>query len=135
MSFAFERFGDEWALRILPGYAFTKDGRREEVHLLKVGPLATRKAARDFTLQVHNHLVFWTWVLANGTDGFSLTVGSARIQVRGILLSCELSSPVAADVGPHQEFLKDEEVRLARLEEQIEQDLAEGEQVEGVDAN
>jgi hypothetical protein len=124
MSFAFERFTDEWALRILPGYTFTRDGHAEPLHHLRVGPLATRKAARDFTLQVYNHLVFWTWVLAEGRDSVELDFGSGNLAViRGLLLSCELSSRVDADVEAHPEFLRDEDVRLARLEEQLEEDL------------
>lgn len=123
LSFAFDRFGDEWALRILPGYAFTKDGEREELEHTKIGPLATRKAARDFTLQVHNHLVFWTWVLAGGADGFPLDVGAVAVQVRGLLLSCELSTPLTADVEPGEEFVRDQAMQVERLEKQIEADL------------
>jgi hypothetical protein len=137
MTFGFERFGGEWALRILPGYAFTKDGYFEQLHHSRIGPLATRKAARDFTLQVYNHLVFWTWILAEGRDSFELDLGGARpASVRGLLLSCELASRVEADVEVEPEFLRDEDARLARLEEQLEDEIdAEGEPVEATDAD
>ena len=137
MAFGFQRFGPDWALRILPGYVFTKDGKTEFLHHLRIGPLATRKAARDFTLQVYNHLVFWTWVLAEGRDSFELDLGTTRhVIVRGLLLSCELASRIRADVEPDAEFLRDEDLRLARLEDQLEADLdADGEALETADAD
>jgi predicted HTH transcriptional regulator len=89
LGFGFESFGSEWALRILPGYVFTKDGRYVPLHYSKVGALATRKAARDFNMQVYNDLVFWTWVLAEGRDTFGIELGvGCAVSVRGLLLAC-----------------------------------------------
>lgn len=128
LGFGFESFGSEWVLRILPGYVFTKDGRCTFLHYSRVGALATRKAARDFNLQVYNDLVFWTWVLSEGRDNFEVELGDARsLSVRGLLLSCELASPPAGDVDIPPELLRSEDARLARLEQEV-ADAAESDQ-------
>jgi hypothetical protein len=120
LGFGFESFGGAWSLRILPGYVFTKDGRRTFLHHEKIGALATRKAARDFNLQVYNDLVFWTWVLAGGKDSFNISVGEGRsISVRGLLVNCELASPPGADLEVPPDFSPDEDALLARLEQEV----------------
>ena len=127
LSFRFQSYRNEWALCILPGYVFTKDGRYESLHHSKIGALATRKAARDFNLQVYNDLVFWTWMQAEGHDSFEVDLGDSRtLSVRGLLLSCELASPPAAELDIPADVLRREEVRLARLEQAVE-DAAESE--------
>lgn len=136
MAFGFESFGNEWALRILPGYAFTTDGNYASLHHSKIGALATRKAARDFSLQVYNHLVFWTWVLAQGQDSFELSFGdAAHVAVRGLLLNCELALPPSADAEVSEELIGKEDARLARLEEEVRSDLEDGRSPEASDAN
>jgi hypothetical protein len=120
ITFGFELYGGEWAFRMLPGYVFTKDGRQDYLHHLKIGALATRKAARDFTLQVYNHLVFWTWVLARGSDSFDVDFGlDVHVAVRGILLSCELAAPSAAEDDLWPDEVRGEDFRLERLEEEV----------------
>jgi len=79
----FDRYGDAWVLHLLPGYVFTVNGWTRLVEGNKVGSLATRRAARDYNLQVHNDLIFWLWVLSQGTDHFLLDTGSSQsIEVR-----------------------------------------------------
>jgi len=96
--FGFERFKRTWALRILPGYVFTMDGREELMDHLRVGALATRKAARDFNQQVLNDLVFWSWVLASGRDSFDIATGGTPISVLAGLASCQIEVPAEADM-------------------------------------
>jgi hypothetical protein len=85
-----------------------------------VGALATRKAARDFNMQVYNDLVFWTWVLAEGRDSFQIDLGYGRhLSVRGLLLSCELASPPMADLDIAPERRRSEDAQLARLEREV----------------
>lgn len=131
MYFGFESFQNEWALRVLPGYVFTKDGRYTLLHYSKIGVLATRKAARDFNMQVYNDIVFWTWVLSEGRDSFEVGLADdISLSIRGVLLSCELAS-AAFDPDLVVEEVK-EDSRLARLEEEI---AAEAElELEGVQA-
>lgn len=89
--FGFERFGTEWALRILPGYVFTNDGREELLYYKRIAVLATRRAARDFNIQVYNDLVFWTWVLSGGRPEWDLDTGMEMpINLKGTLESCDL---------------------------------------------
>ena len=139
LGFAFEQFRDAWGLRILPGYVFTTDGRHRFLHHLKIGALATRKAARDFNLQVYNDLVFWTWVLAEGKDVFSIPVSDdLSIAVRGLLVNCELSAPVGAELTVNPESSRDEDALLARLEDEVaeaaEAELEATSAIEGDDA-
>lgn len=131
LSFQFQDYRNEWALCILPGYVFTKDGRYELLHYSKVGALATRKAARDFNLQVYNDLVFWTWVLAEGKDSFEIDLGDTRtLSARGLLLSCEIASPSTSDLSIPHGLGGREEAQLARLEQavadQAESDMEDG---------
>jgi hypothetical protein len=119
MNFGFEGFQNEWALRILPGYVFTKDGRYTLLHYSRIGALATRKAARDFNMQVYNDIVFWTWVLADGKDSFEISLAEDHpLSIRGLLLSCELaSSPTDLDFSV--EIVQKEDPRLVQLEQEI----------------
>jgi hypothetical protein len=127
IGFGFENVGGDWALQILPSYVFTKDGRRTLLDPHKVGPLTTKKSARDFNLQVYNDLFFWTWVMADGLDSFDLDLGEdVSVSVRGLLLSCELALPPVIDVEIDPLRLKREEEDLARMEDE----LAESEEAE-----
>ena len=120
LGFAFESFRNEWALRILPSYVFTRDGKYTLLHHSRIGALATRKAARDFNMQVYNDLVFWTWILAEGKDSFAINLADDQsLSVRGLLLSCELASLPAPDLDEGSELTRKEDVELARLEDEI----------------
>jgi hypothetical protein len=89
--FKFEPYGETWALQILPGYVFTVNGWRKLVEGPRVAALATRRAAHDYNPQVHNDLVFWTWILGRGQDCFALNAGcDGRIELRGSLAFCEV---------------------------------------------
>lgn len=135
VSYGFRRVGTDWALEILPTYVFTKDGRGTLLDSNKVGPLTTRKAARDFNLQVYNDLVFWTWVMADGKDSFDLPLADGlHVAVRGLLLSCELALPPIIDVEVSPERQKKEDEELARLEAEL-ADSEEAEFAEREDAN
>ena len=64
----FEQFGEAWALTLLPGYVFTLDGETRPIASEKIGPLSTRRAARDYNPTVLHDLVFWSRMLADGHD-------------------------------------------------------------------
>ncbi len=120
IAFSFQNVGSEWALEILPTYVFTKDGHGTMLDRDKVGPLTTRKSARDFNMQVYNDLVFWTWVMADGKDSFELSLGDdLHVAVRGLLLSCELALPPIFDVESNPQWQKNEDDALARLEAEL----------------
>lgn len=63
---AFRRFGDSWGLQLVPTIVFTTDGYDDLLKGPRVGPLATRRMARDFNPQVQNDLFFWRWVFIRG---------------------------------------------------------------------
>ena len=95
--FGFERFGIDWVLRILPGYVFTSDGREKLLQHRRISALSTRRAARDYNLQVHNDLVFWTWVLSRENPQFEMSTGGRfPIVISGSLASCELEATAMA---------------------------------------
>lgn len=81
IRFSFRRYGDDWVLHIVPTFVFTTDGYGELLRGPRVGPLATRRMARDFNPQVQNDLYFWRWVLmgeetrAQLCDNVALTSG------------------------------------------------------------
>ena len=66
LRFAFRRFGDSWVLLLVPTIVFTTDGHDDLLRGRRVGPLATRRMARDYNPQVQNDLFFWRWALARG---------------------------------------------------------------------
>lgn len=96
--FGIERYSNAWAIRILPGYVFTIDGKEKLLDHKRVGALATKRAARDFNLQVHNDLVFWAWVLSRGKDPFTIDTGGEPLLTQGRLANCEIELPAQADV-------------------------------------
>jgi hypothetical protein len=120
IGFSFENVADDWALQILPTYVFTKDGQHTFLDSQKVGPLTTRKSARDFNLQVYNDLIFWTWVMADGMDSFDLDLGDdLSVSVRGLLLGCELALPPVIELEVDPARIKREEEDLARMEDEL----------------
>jgi len=74
----FEQFGNAWALTLLPGYVFTLDGETKPIASEKIGPLSTRRAARDYNPTVLHDLVFWSRMLADGHDDSSFRLHLTR---------------------------------------------------------
>jgi Putative ATP-dependent DNA helicase recG C-terminal/SIR2-like domain len=124
--FGFEYYKGTYALRILPGYVFTVDGQETLLHHRRVGALATRKAARDFNLQVFNDLVFWSWMLSGGQKEIVLKTGASPIVISSTLASCELEIPAEADIQfvPPESKWSDDDV------ESLEQEIAEEKEAE-----
>lgn len=79
-SFLLERFGDVWTLQLLPGYVFTMNGVRHLLDGERVNKLSTKRASRDYNSQVHNDLVFWSWVLAGGEPGNFILTSVPRLK-------------------------------------------------------
>jgi hypothetical protein len=120
VRFAFEQFGDTWALSLLPGYVFTVDGRHQLVAGPKVGPLATRRAARDYNPQVHNDLVFWLWVLARGAETLSLDAGSCpSVELRARFAACTVREVTPTPDADELDVVDDRGAQLA-IEDELE---------------
>jgi hypothetical protein len=74
----FERFADKWCLALLPGYVFTVDGDQTPIESERIGPLSTRRAARDYNPSVLHDLVFWSRILAHGSEStFRISLDAA----------------------------------------------------------
>jgi hypothetical protein len=114
MRFQFRRFGREWGLLLVPGWVFTTDGYRDILRGPRVGPLSTRRAARDYNPNVANHLNFWAWTLCAGSSEIVLPGGAVTIE-RHFLSRQIAGSPPAGD---HEEDLIDDE-----FEEEIAEEL------------
>ncbi len=128
-KFGFERYANQWAIQIVPGYIFTLDGRRKLMEGPKVGPLSTKRAARDYNPNVLNDLVFWSWVLSAGEERFVIDDGyESRFTVRG-----QLTTFAALDLISDGDIDPDLDPRLLAELEQLEDhlgQLAEEEQEE-----
>jgi len=64
----FEQFGPAWAMSLLPSYVFTLDGETKSIASERIGPLSTRRAARDYNPTVMHDLVFWSRMLSEEHD-------------------------------------------------------------------
>jgi hypothetical protein len=95
IRFGFEQFGNDWALHLVPGYVFTVNGSFKLVEGSSVGRLATRRAAHDYNPQVYNDLIFWLWVLSQGSDHFLLDSGASQ----SIELRAQYASGVVRDIA------------------------------------
>lgn len=69
VSFSVMRFGDEWAVVLTPGYAFTRDGVRNPISRERTNALSTRRAARDFNPSVLQDVAFWLAILSGEAEG------------------------------------------------------------------
>ena len=72
----FEQFGQVWAMSLLPSYVFTLDGETKSIASERIGPLSTRRAARDYNPTVMHDLVFWSRMLSEeqGDTSFRLSL-------------------------------------------------------------
>jgi NAD-dependent SIR2 family protein deacetylase len=68
-SFSVMQFGEDWALVISPGYAFTRDGLRNPISRERTNILSTRRAALDFNPSVLQDVSFWLAVLSGEAEG------------------------------------------------------------------
>jgi SIR2-like domain/Putative ATP-dependent DNA helicase recG C-terminal len=139
MRFGFERYGDVWALQILPAYAFTVDGYRKFLTGPRVGPLATRRASRDYNQHVRSDLVFWSWVLSGGQDTFAFDAGAgAEVVLRSSLPSLEVRDLVLSPDVEEPDMDAQAREELRELEEELgalaeEADAEEDEEVYGTE--
>jgi hypothetical protein len=69
VSFSVMRFGEDWAVVLTPGYAFTRDGVRNPISREKTTMLSTRRAARDFNPTVLQDISFWIAILSGEAEG------------------------------------------------------------------
>jgi hypothetical protein len=98
VRFSFRHYGDAWGLHLTPCFAFTLDGAARLMKGSRVGPLATRRAAREFNPQVENDLYFWLWVLTGGQP--TQLLDDHAVLVRRGFISCDVvGAPVPIGAG------------------------------------
>ena len=133
----FERFGSEWCLAILPGYAFTRDGDVMPIESDRIGPLSTRRAARDYNPTVLHDLVFWSRVIANGAgSSFCMELSAngglseevkPRLEVSGVVPTVLFQEPPeVAHVGIAPTEMAEPD--MLALQSEIEQLLADADE-------
>lgn len=133
VSLRFERFGGEWALSLLPGYFFTLDGDMQSIPSERIGPLSTRRAARDYNPTVLHDLVFWSRMLARGSETtFDLPLAGVdttldprpTVVLTAMIPNMVFQEAVDAGISIASEGRPVEE-ELGDLQEEIEQAIAE----------
>lgn len=110
VRFRFRRFQREWGLMLVPGWAFTTDGRRDLLRGPRVGPLSTRRSAREFNPNVGNHLHFWAQAMCSGAE--SAVIGSGAVVLERHFLARHVSGvpPIAGDDELEADALVDDDV-------------------------
>lgn len=63
-----------WFLEIVPKYFFTEDGEHP-YDSDKAGPYTTKKKALEHNIAVLNHVLFWSDILAQGSDVIEMKLG------------------------------------------------------------
>jgi NAD-dependent SIR2 family protein deacetylase len=129
----FEQFGEAWALTLLPGYIFTVDGEMKPIASEKIGPLSTRRAARDYNPTVLHDLVFWSRMLSDSHDESAFRLQLTR-QLGGPIAEVASSIPtfvfqdsleMSASEGEEVDYPPDLGEEAEDLQEQIERVIAE----------
>lgn len=89
LTVGLEKFGQSWALHLLPGYVFTLDGVKDFLAGERVNRLSTQRASRDYNSKVHTDLIFWSWILSGAKQGdFALQMGPTEHE-----LSLQMDTP------------------------------------------
>lgn len=142
VGYSVVRFGADWAVAIMPGYAFTRDGEGKPINREKVNILSTKRAARDFNPTVHHDVTFWSATLSEGVEGlFALKQREESHFLNfgpTILFSSHLPTITfnTSSFGrsPEDEMIDAEsadlEAELVGLAEQPEEDLEVGEEID-----
>jgi Putative ATP-dependent DNA helicase recG C-terminal/SIR2-like domain len=110
VAFSFRRYGQDWALHLVPGWTFTHDGVDHFMRGPRVAALATRRAARDYNPQVSNHLYFWLWAVTRGQDSASIDPFGDAVNVGGRFITLETTDMPGAVAGFAPEIAVQDEV-------------------------
>jgi len=138
--FRFEKIGESWYLIINPSYVFTTDGAKFLLKSERVNVLSTKKASRDYNLNIHNDLSFWAnYISLSQEAGFVLRPNSREINegtklgpiMPNIILTTKLPSITINDISIGEEFMEpigledfeDIEKELEELAEQEQRDI------------
>lgn len=108
-SFRFERYGAQWALRVLPTYVFTFDGAKDRIGGPEASSLATRFSTEDYNTKVSADIFFWRAILAGDADRITLDAGLGTHVVLVSTPAEILAMPPAdAEFGDHVRECREE---------------------------
>lgn len=129
VSLRFERFQSNWVLTLLPGYVFTIDGKAQPIASERIGPLSTRRSARDYNATVFHDLVFWCRMLSNGSEEpFHVPVSAERrspaIGLSTMIPTFVFDDAIDSGVSSAAEVTELSDAELDSLQDQIEEVIA-----------
>jgi hypothetical protein len=110
VRYRFRRFQREWGLLLVPGWVFTTDGYHDLLRGPRVGPLSTRRSARDFNPNVANHLHFWATTLCQGEDTTTFGTGAVVLDRHFLFRQVSGDPPIAGDDELDAEAFVDDDV-------------------------
>jgi hypothetical protein len=139
VSFSLMRFGEDWAVALTPGYAFTRDGLRKPISRERTNSLSTRRAARDFNPGVLQDVSFWLSIFSGEADGlFALEhrAGNDLSQFAPTILLSHRMPTISFNVsafngGSQRDFEIDDDLRS--LDAELEALALEGEDEPDID--
>ena len=68
-TYSISPFGVDWGFVLNPGYVFTRNGVQGYIGRERTNVLSTKRAARDFNMNVVHDLAFWMAWLSGETEG------------------------------------------------------------------
>jgi hypothetical protein len=93
---AFSEIGGQYFLRLTPAYVFSHDGKKL-IAGKEAGTLTTSRTSKDRNYQVLNHLMFWLWYLAEGSDTIALPIDDTEVVVATTFLNGDANFGIPAD--------------------------------------
>lgn len=121
--YAVKKLGDSWGVFIEPTYVFTLNGEKLLLASERVGRLATKKASRDYNINVLNDTVFWMWVISKEAREF-FVLQTSRTEKLGDEIT--LSAEYANGSLNYVDYIdsEDEELIEDQLDEELDEELA-----------
>lgn len=90
VNYQIKRYGENWALVLLPGYIFSVDGEKWLVKSEKISRLATKRSSIDYNKSVLNDLYFWSNIISKGNENsFALQYDSENNNFSPIKISAQ----------------------------------------------
>lgn len=142
--FSFDQIGTNWYLCLNPSYVFTIDGVKQLLKSERVNILSTKRASRDYNMNIHNDLTFWGNYISQGKDGaFRLRPNNKENNESGtlwksipdIVLSTKLPVVLVHDISIGGDYIEPDEVEdVEEVESELER-LAEDQLEEKGDGN
>lgn len=125
--FSFDEIGSIWYLCLNPSYVFTIDGVKSLLKSERVNVLSTRRASRDYNMNIHNDLTFWAKYISQREEGaFKLRPNykgdiDSLPEIPNIVLSSKLPVATVHDILLGGDYVEPED--MADVEEEVDSEL------------